>query len=424
MSACSFTVLTRLEAAQAVSNAWQRRQSMELLGSHHLGPPLFVDDVVASFASDEEVTRAVDAGLGEFASLVKACFNMGPTKTAIMACLDANAPSRRQVACENYKLLGIQIDRDLSFRDRLGYLLRVGRALFSKLFLLLKHTGFSPPVLAAAVTERIEPVVLYGAEILPLIPDSYKQLHALQADWARAILTNQTGRATHGLRGALAVAQVGWLQRLSTKALSKTAMYMAKVSLLPVAHPVVRMLMVAKNMPDGTWWHAAKTTLANHGFVCPSLIESEIAPPEILEVARHDKAARRNVLCKYKLTVVQPRALARDDREFDMAAQKDLLGFQLAVQHVFPNRVCLAWEGADAHLAASDWECLRWWAVVRMTACWPCQMCGGTSSVDLLDECPLCGEVHVQVDVAHCLHVCPGTESLFNVPRQFHVEAD
>ncbi|OLQ02149.1 hypothetical protein AK812_SmicGene15077 [Symbiodinium microadriaticum] len=183
---------------------------------------------------------------------------------------------------------------------------------------------------------------------------------------------------------ALAVAQVGWLQ----------------------------MLKVAKNMPDGTWWHAAKTTLANHGFVCPSLIESEIAPPEILEVARHDKAVRRNVLRRYKLTVVQPRALARDDREFDMAAQKDLVGFQLAVQHVFPNRVCLAWEGADAHLAASDWECLRWWAVVRMTACWPCQMCGGTSSMDLLDECPLCGEV--QVDVAHCLHVCPGTESLFN----------
>ena len=31
--------------------------------------------------------------------------------------------------------------------------------------------------------------------------------------------------------------------------------------------------------------------------------------------------------------------------------------------------------------------------------------------MDLLDECPLCGEV--QVDVAHCFHVCPGTERLF-----------
>ena len=73
-----------------------------------------------------------------------------------MACLDANAPSGRQ-------------DRDLSLRDRLGSLLRVGRALFSELFLLLKHTGFSPPVLAAAAaaTERIEPVVSYGAENLP-----------------------------------------------------------------------------------------------------------------------------------------------------------------------------------------------------------------------------------------------------------------
>ena len=232
-----------------------------------------------------------------------------------MACLDANAPSGRQ-------------DRDLSLRDRLGSLLRVGRALFSELFLLLKHTGFSPPVLAAAATERIEPVVLYGAEILPLIPDSYRQLDALQADWAR-VLTNQTGRATHGLRGALAVAQFGWLQRLSTKALSKTAMYMAQISLLPADHPVVRMLIVAKNMPDGTWWHAAKTTLANHSFDCPSLIESETAPPKILEVARHDKAVRRNVLRRYKLTVVRPRALARDDREFDVAAQKHLLGFQL-----------------------------------------------------------------------------------------------
>ena len=218
---------------------------------------------------------------------------------------------------------------------------------------------------------------------------SYKQLDALQADWAR-VLTNQTGRATHGLRGALAVAQFGWLQRLSTKALSKTAMYMAQISLLPADHPVVRMLIVVKNMPDGTWWHAAKTTLANHSFDCPSLIESETAPPKMLEVARHDKAVRRNVLRRYKLTVVRPRALARDDREFDVAAQKHLLGFQLTVQHVFPIRVCLAWGGADAHLATSDWECLRWWAVVRMTACCPCQMCGGTSSVDLLGECPLC----------------------------------
>ena len=49
-----------------------RAQSMELLGSHHLGPLLFVDDVVVSLASDEEVTRAVDAGLGEFATLVNA----------------------------------------------------------------------------------------------------------------------------------------------------------------------------------------------------------------------------------------------------------------------------------------------------------------------------------------------------------------
>ena len=91
---------------------------------------------------------------------------------------------------------------------------------------------------------------------------------------------------------------------------------------------------------------------------------------------------------------------------------KDLLGFDLTVQHVFPNRVCLAWEGANGHLAPSAWECFWRWVVIRITASRPCQRCGGTSSVDLLDECPLCGEV--QVGVAHFLHVCPGTERLFN----------
>ena len=343
-------VMCAASAAQHLANAWShgasptemRRiaihvvanmpvheciNSMELLGSQHLGPLLFIDDVVASFASARDVEFAAKAGLETFAQMVKACFNMGPTKTAVMPCVGAAVPDLPDITCSSYKLLRVHLDCGFTFESRLGFIIRVGRALFKELFVLLRHTGFPPPVISLAVAERVEPVVLYGAEILPLIPESYKQLDAVQSDWARAIIADQGGRPASQVRGALAVAQVGWTTRLGTKALSKALMYLAKVELLPLDSPVVRMLQVAQGLSGGTWLHAAKEALAVNGMECPSLAASGLVPPDLLEQARHDSTLRRSILRRYKLLVLHPQAKKRDDAEFMAAAAKHLPGF-------------------------------------------------------------------------------------------------
>ena len=49
-------------------------------------------------------------------------------------------------------------------------------------------------------------------------------------------------------------------------------------------------------------------------------------------------------------------------------------------------------------------EAVRLWALVQLTACWQCPLCGSDGPRDVLDDCPLRGEV--AVDVAHCLHEC------------------
>lgn len=52
------------------------------------------------------------------------------------------------------------MDSELSLRDREQYFLSIG-ALFLELVSLAKDCGFPPSVVAAAVVQRIEPVVLY-----------------------------------------------------------------------------------------------------------------------------------------------------------------------------------------------------------------------------------------------------------------------
>ncbi|CAE7210833.1 ASB2, partial [Symbiodinium natans] len=359
----------------------ERVRCMELLGSQHLGPLLFIDDVVASFASALEVEYAVTSGLPQFARMVKACFNMGPSKTAVMPCFGAVVPALPDIICE--------------------------------LFVLLSHAGFSPAVIAHAVVERIEPVILYGAEILPLIPESYRQLNALQSDWARAILADQGGKTVHGIRGSLAVAQMGWRDRLGTKALVKAVMFLAKVELLPRDCPVVRMLHLAQGLHDGTWWQATKDALESHDMWCPSLVEAGVAPLSLLEQARQNSTLRREILRRYKKMIVLPQAMRRDEAEFQESASKMLPGFHLTLRQLFPDRACVSWESVTPDADAADWDCMRVWAFIRLSGLWPLQLLDYGANSETLEVCPLCGEV--EIDVAHCLYVCEGTRDLFHL---------
>ncbi|CAE7834833.1 unnamed protein product [Symbiodinium sp. CCMP2592] len=104
----------------------ERQHVVELLGHSPLGALLFVDDVVASFASEVTVCHAATEGLQAYATAIKAQFNMGPTKTAIMPCFSAPDVPLRSIMCENYKLLGVQLERDFSFKARADFICRAG----------------------------------------------------------------------------------------------------------------------------------------------------------------------------------------------------------------------------------------------------------------------------------------------------------
>ena len=122
-----------------VQNRQQRAQCVEMMGSLALGPLLFVDDVVTPFATDRDVQHAVVHGLGAYSRFANAQFNMGPTKTAVLSCMDSPQTSLDALACESYKLLGVTIDSQLSFAKRAKQTVQIGKALFEELSLLMRE---------------------------------------------------------------------------------------------------------------------------------------------------------------------------------------------------------------------------------------------------------------------------------------------
>ncbi|OLP89967.1 hypothetical protein AK812_SmicGene28511 [Symbiodinium microadriaticum] len=198
-------------------------------------------------------------------------------------------------------------------------LLKIGAALFEELTVVAQQSGLPPPVQAAAVVERIEPVILYAAELLALTPSILPKLDALQCRWAREIVA---GKAGVSLRGPLAVALVGWQLRLSSKVLFKIFIYVAKLRLLPKDHPTVEMLSIASSLVAGTWWHAVqelKTLVCEEGSF-PDITATEFCTDAALSVAQSDPAARKALLKQYKCQVLMPLLLARDEHVFDKSA--------------------------------------------------------------------------------------------------------
>ena len=134
--------------------------------------------------------------------------------------------------------------------------------------------------------------MLYASELLPLVPDAYSQLNKLQADWAKQI---RTGKAGSAIRGPLAVATVGWLFRLGTKAKLRALADLAKISILQQDHPVCRMVTMTESIHDGTWLHMTRDLLEQCGGI-PLLQDSGVCTVEEMELARSCKALRKTLL--------------------------------------------------------------------------------------------------------------------------------
>ena len=139
----------------------ERSCCLEALGLGCLGPLFFVDDVAAPYPDAASVDKVLSQGLGAFAKLARASFNFGPQKTASMACFDAPTAHEHVPV---YKLLGVDLDKDLTFKHRLNVVLAMGQSAFEQFFHTAESAGFSVAVEAFEVPRRLEPLVLYGAK--------------------------------------------------------------------------------------------------------------------------------------------------------------------------------------------------------------------------------------------------------------------
>ena len=375
---------------------------VEACGLVPLGALMFVDDVVAVFPSQRAVTQAVDVGLNTYSKAFGAEFNYGATKTAVLPMFDAQCEEIPDLSCDTYKLLGVQLDKSLDLSSRADHVLRVGKVLFREIFSAATHAHLPEPIIAAAVIQRVEPVVLFAAELWPIRPQFYKQLDALQDFWAKTILRG----SSRDLRGPLAVAMCGWKLRLSSKALMKAVMMLAKIEMLPGNHPTRLMLNIAQQTPGPNWWSAVRDLMntCQHGPI-PTIGATGLFRSAEVRGGQLSRAQTKTVLQLYKNNFVFPVLRARDDDEYEVAARKWLPAFNCRVADFSPYRGLQGWNTLEVSFGHAEW------AFVKLNGGWPLWDFPDLVGSVQIETCPLCGTGNVTV--AHVLVTCPGTKQVF-----------
>ena len=381
---------------------------LEALGSTPVGPLFYVDDGIVPCPSSGHAAAVVEVGARRFASRVKASFNLGPNKTAVLPVLGAQPCGYR--CPEVYTLLGVSVDSGLTFAPRLSDVLRMGKSVFLEVFHLAETVGFSVPIQAEQVRSRVEPVILYAAEVLIIAPGAERALNALQEMWARTILGAARGR----LRGILVVAQCGWPLRLGSRMLEIAITAVARLQTLPVGHPAPVLIHLLASLPAQSWYHTVRNIMLGTviGSVIPELEQSTVATPGCISRAQADRDFRRDLIRRYKLVVVRPALVAYDAAAFQLAASKDLPALGHSLVQLFPGPAAL-----PANIVLDDGVAIpsRWfrlWACARLSGLWPLYLYGVDDSPLMLDYCPLCG--CPGASIAHPLVHCEGTLGLIH----------
>ena len=268
----------------------------------------------------------------------------------VLPMFDANCDEITELSCDTYKLLGVQLDKSLDLSSR------VGKVLFHEIFSATTHAHLPEPIVAAAVIQRVEPVVLFAAELWPLRPQFYKQLDALQDFWAKTILRGRS----RDLRGPLAVAMCGWKLRLSTKALLKAVMMLAKIEMLPGNHPTRLMLNIAQQTPGPNWWTAVCDLMntCQHGPI-PTMGATGLFQSDEVRGGQLSRTQTKAVLQHYKNNFVIPVLRARDDDEYEVAARKWLPAYNCRVADFSPSRGVQGWNTLEVSFGHAEWAFMK-----------------------------------------------------------------
>ena len=147
---------------------------------------------------------------------------------------------------------------------------------------------------------------------------------------------------------------------LSTKALLRACLIVAKIQLLSCEHPAAVRLAVAKSLAHGTWWHQVGEASADGAFLY--IENAGFCPLETLEQARLDGATRRNLLKLYKLPVLIPAPQAMDDAAIRKVATKFLVGLGCVFCSLCSER--RLYDSSRLLPVLQDWE----WKLARLSA--------------------------------------------------------
>ncbi|CAK0901259.1 unnamed protein product, partial [Prorocentrum cordatum] len=150
----------------------------------------------------------------------------------------------------------------------------------------------------AKASSRVESVVLYAAQLLAGTPGAEAALKKLQVNWGRRLLGCPRGPP---IKHAVVVAQCWWPMRLGTWFLERVIMARARLQALPCDHPAAVDRRAAKDMGTPTWETAALRLLGRLPSPPANLLCHAMFPPERIEAARRDRAARKEVLREYRL---------------------------------------------------------------------------------------------------------------------------
>ena len=300
-----------------------------------------------------------------------------------------------------------------------------GRACFDEFYHLAESSGFSIALMTFEVARRIVPLVMYGVELLISIPTAERRLNQLQGYWAKTIVG---ARSSTDVRANLAIQEGGWRLRLGPLMLEKAFLCLARLQLLPPAHPSRRLLEVALELPCRSWVRDVVCLLNHPGFSSniPQVYESEICPTDMFHLAYTDGAVRRNILRKYRDNIVRPILLLYDNANFCTCAAKTLPGLQCQFFELESTNNLME----KMLPAVMHWRVFRIWLLIRMTGKWPICLYEPESNVDVLNECPFC--LAKLISVRHAIQDCPHKpyppsgvrELLQNIRNLFHEQLE
>ena len=161
---------------------------------------------------------------------------------------------------EQKRVLGILLDCGLTFVPYSMELLARGWSSFLSLLHTGQSGGFSLPVMATEVTVRINAYFSYGACFIATVPGIFAKLNLLQWRWGKTLLG---ARYSRELKHMLVVAQCGWGLRLGSLVMFEALVMLARIELLPDAHPLSQIVAVLKTCKAPSWMMQVRDAIAD-----------------------------------------------------------------------------------------------------------------------------------------------------------------